>query len=351
MYSLKDSLQIQIGSLPVLDFVHELKIESTWQRFTDTCSITLPRNVRAIQAGAVRSLADLIHVGDAVAVSYGYDGQVRPEFAGYVSAVKPGAPFEVLCEDAMWLLKRRQLSQAWRDVTLRQLLQYVLDENGLSFPIQELGGLHLGKYTINRATGAQVFDALKSQFGILVFFRAGVLVAGDPYQVHGTPTVHRYGFRQNIIDSDLQYTRADETALHFRGISYLPGGKKIEVDEGGAVKQGKPAHKKGQPVLPASQVVNSFSHGAGELRTISAVGLTEQQLRAYVASEAKRLRFDGYRGSLTSFGLPAAEHGDSAHLTDPDYPEREGEYSITKVVKTFGVGGSRRVISLGPKTA
>jgi hypothetical protein len=351
MYSLKDSLQIQIGSLPALNFVHELKIESTWQRFTDTCSITLPRNVQAIQAGTVRQLPDLFSVGDPVQVSYGYDGNIRPEFAGYVSAIKPGTPFVLECEDAMWLLKRRQLSNSWRSVTLHQLLQYVLDANGLSFPILELGELTLGKYTINKATGAQIFDSLKSQFGIRCFFRNGTLVAGDPYQLHGNPTTHKLGFGQNIIDSDLTYTRAEDIALHFQGISYLKGGGKIVVDEGGAVKQGKPKHKKGDPPLPASQVVNSFSHGTGELRTISAVGLNEAQLRAFVASEAKRLRFDGYRGSVTSFGVPATEHGDIALITDPAYPERAGRYSIDKVVKTFGVGGSRRITTLGPKAA
>jgi hypothetical protein len=350
MYSLANSLQIQIGSLPVIDFVHELRIESSWQKFTDTCSITLPRNVQAIRAGAVKNLADLISVGDAVSVAYGYDGNIRPEFAGYVSAVKPGTPFTVECEDAMWLLKRRQLSMAWRSVTLRELLQFVLDKNGLSaIPIQELGALVLGKYTVSQATGAQIFDSLKRQFGIFCFFRAGTLVAGDPYKLHGSPTVHKFGFRQNIISSDLTYTRKEDIAIHFQGISYLPGGKKIVVDEGGAVKQGKAPHKKGAPVAAASQVVNSFSHGAGELRTISAVGLNEAQLRAFVASEAKRLRFDGYRGSLTGFGLPATEHGDIAQIADPDYPEREGQYAIDKVLKTFGVNGSRRINYIGPK--
>jgi hypothetical protein len=349
MYSLKDSLLIQIGSLKPITFCHEVKIESTWQRFTDTCSITLPRNVQAYRAGAVANLPDLISVGDAVQVSYGYDGQLRSEFTGYVSAVKPGTPFVVECEDAMWLLKRKQLSNAWRSVTLHQLLQYVLDANGLgSLPIVELGSLPLGKYTINRATGAQVFDSLKKQFGISCFFRNGSLVAGDPYQLRGKATVHRFGFRQNIISSDLAYTRANDVALHFQGISYLPGGKKIVVDEGGAIKEAKKPHKKGAPVVPASQVVNSFSHAPGQLRTISAVGLKEAQLRAF---EAKRLRFDGYRGHITGFGLPATEHGDIAELTDPDFPERAGQYSIDKVVKTWGVGGSRRQTFLGPKAS
>ncbi|MDF7809908.1 hypothetical protein [Hymenobacter sp. YC55] len=346
MFSLKDSLKIEIGALQPIDFVHELKIVSTWQRFTDTCTITLPRKIRVLQAGAVKDLPDLLSVGDAVNISYGYDGVIRPEFSGFISAIKPGTPFQIECEDQMWQLKRKPLSKAWRAVTLRQLLQYVLDENGLSYPIQELGELALGKYTITKATGAQVFDSLKTQFGIRCFFRGGVLVAGNPYPAAGKAVEHRYGFTQNIISSDLTYTLADDVAIRFHGISHLKGGKKIEIDEGGSTKTGKVKGETGQ-------VVNAFSKGvpAGEIRTINAVGLTETELRAYVKAEAARLRFDGYRGGFTTFGNPPAEHGDVAVLSDPDYPERAGAYSIDEVVKTFGVGGSRRQIKLGPKAA
>ena len=335
--------EITVGAL-VFDFVHEVKIESSWQKFTDTCTITLPRKIRVLAAGAVQELPDLISVGDAVRVRYGYDGALREEFTGYVSALKPGTPFSIECEDAMWQLKRKTLSKAWRAVSLRELLQFVLDENGLDFPIQELGSLNLGKYTINRATGAQVFESLKTQFGLRCFFRAGVLVAGDPYQAQGKATAYTYGFTRNIISSDLTYTLAEDVALRFHGISYLKGGKKIEIDEGGSTKT-PPAKD------PAGQAVTAFSKGvpAGELRTITAVGLTEAELRAYVQKEAARLRFDGYRGSLTAFGVPAAEHGDVAVLTDPDYPERAGSYYVDAVTKTFGVGGSRRVLKLGPK--
>lgn len=346
----KLTCKIQIGALKPIDFVHEVKIVSTWQKFTDTCTITLPRKIRVLQAGAVRELPELISVGDQVVVQYGYDGQLRTEFTGYVSALKPGTPFQIECEDAMWLLKRQALNWSWRTVTLKELLQYVLQKNDLSeVPILELGSLNLGKYTIKGATGAQVFDSLRSQFGIRCFFRGGVLVAGDPYQVQGKPAEHKYCFSGqsgNIISSDLTYSLADDVALHFHGISYLKGGKKIEVDEGGSTKTGKVKGDTGQ-------TVTAFSKGipTGELRTIVAYGLNEAELRAYVKSQAARLRYDGYRGGLLSFGLPTAEHGDVAVLTDPEYPERAGSYFIDEVEKTFGVNGSRRKIKLGPKAA
>lgn len=335
---------ITVGELH-FDFVHEVQIESDWQKFTDTATITLPRRIRVLSQGTVRELPELIGVGDGVTIRYGYDGQLRTEFSGFVSALKPGTPFSIECEDMMWALKRVRLpSKSWRSVTLRQLLEYVRDESGLTFDIEELGQLTVGKYLINQATGAQVFDDLKKRFGLRCFFRAGKLVAGQPYNAQ-TAAEHAYDFRRNIISSDLLYTRADDVALHFRAISPQPNGKPITVDETGVTKTKK---AKGDTTAIVSAL--SAGLGKGELRTLYAPpGLNKEQLLAWLQQEKERLQFDGYRGGLTSFGVPAAEHGDVAALHDSDYPERSGRYYIDSVKKTFGVGGSRREIKLGPK--
>ena len=342
MFDCANSFRLTIGSLPVIDFVHEVAVESAWAKFTDTATITLPRKVKVVANG---QLPDLISVGDAVTIQYGYDGRLRTEFAGYVSELKPGAPFVVKCEDAMWLLKRQALpSISWRSVSLLELLTYVRDQAGLSFEIKELGSLTVGKYLINQATGAQVFDDLKKRFGLCCFFRQGVLWAGKPYDA-ASAARHTYAFRGNIIDSDLAYTRAADVALHFQATSTQPNGKKVQVDASGVVKT---KQAKGD----TTALVTALSAGIskGELRTlIGPPGLTAAQLLAWVNQEAARLRFDGYRGGLTGFGVPLAEHGDIATILDPDYPERAGAYYIDSVTKTFGVNGSRRQLKLGPK--
>ena len=332
---------ISVGALS-FDFVHEVEVESAWAKFTDTATITLPRKVKVVGQG---QLPDLIRVGDAVMIRYGYDGQLRTEFTGYVSELKPGTPFQVKCEDQMWALKRQALpSKSWRSVTLRELLTYVRDQSGLDCEIRELGALTVGKYLINQATGAQVFDDLKKRFGLNCFFRAGVLVAGKPYD-EATARRHTYAFRQNVIESDLAYTAAADVALHFRATSTQPDGKKVQVDASGVVKTKKAKDGNGAAVTALSGGLSK-----GELRTlIGPPGLNAGQLLAWVQQEAARLRFDGYRGGLTSFGVPAAEHGDIAAIQDPDYPERAGAYYIDAVTKTFGVNGSRRRLKLGPK--
>lgn len=345
MFSLENGISIQIGALRPITVVHEVEVESAWAKFTDTATITLPRNLNVLHANVKTPLPDLIRVGDTVTIRYGYDGNLRTEFTGYVSELKPGTPFQVKCEDQMWALKRQALpSKSWRSLSLRELMEYVRDQAGLRYDIHLVGELQVGKYLINQATGAQVFDDLKKRFGLNCFFRAGMLWASQPYD-KATATVHRYGFRQNIIESDLAYTKAEDIALHFRATSTQPDGKKIQVDASGVVKTKKAAGD-------TTVLVTALSAGIakGELRTlIGPPGLKTAQLLAWVNQEAARLRFDGYRGGLTSFGLPVAEHGDIAAITDPDYPERAGSYYIDAVTKTFGVNGSRRKLKLGPK--
>lgn len=341
---------LTIGSLPALTFVHEVEIESAWAKLTDTATITLPRKIKVADG---RQLPDLIRVGDPVTIQYGYDGQLRTEFTGFVSELKPGTPWQVVCQDAMWALKRATFSKSWRSVSLRELLTYIRDHTTLDFDIHLLGEQQLGKYQINQATGAQVFDDLKKRFGVCVFFRQGVLCAGKPYDP-ATAARHGYGFRRNIIEADLAYSQAEDVALHFRATSVQPDGKKIQVDYDSTTDsfyaKVPVKHHKGDPKPSPGATAASSGLGKGELRTlIAAPGLGVAQLQAWVREWANQHQYTGYRGELTGFGVPLAEHGDVATLTDLDYPERAGAYYIDAVTKTFGVNGSRRKLKLGPK--
>ncbi|GGF22220.1 hypothetical protein [Hymenobacter cavernae] len=320
---LRLTCKILIGSLS-LDFVNDIQIESSWQNLTDTCIIRLPRKVQVLRTGL---LPDVVKVGDRVVVQYGYDDALRTEFTGYVVGVKTGPPAEIQCEDDMWLLKRKPLTKSWRSISLQGLLEYVRKESGHSFEIQTLGESSLGKFTLNQTTGAQALDALRKDYGIRCFFRGGVLIAGDPYKAKDKAPKHILAFRHNVISNDLQYVRAQDVRIKVRAISHVEGKK----------------HGRKRIVKEFGDVLD------GELRTLNFVGVAEKDLEARGKAELARLRFDGYRGTLTTFGVPLVEHGDVVVIQDPDYPEREGSFSVDKVIKSFGTGGSRRNITLGPK--
>ncbi|OON67810.1 hypothetical protein [Hymenobacter sp. CRA2] len=306
-----------------VDFVHAIDIESSWQTLTDTCTIKLPRNVHNLNRQG--QLPGAIKVGARVRVEYGY-GAVRPEFTGYVVGVKEGPPCEIQCEDDMWLLKRKPLTKSWRQVTLQQLLEYVRSQSGQHFAIQTLGSTNLGRFAANQETGAQLLDRLRKDFGLFCFFRAGVLVAGDPYQALKTAPRHTLAFRRNVISNDLQYTAAENIRLKVRCISHL-------------ASRGKGRQR----------IVKEFGDQDGELRTFNFADVPADELIKRGKAELAHLRFTGYRGTITTFGEPLVEHGHVVQVQDPDYTDRDGYYSVNKVVKSFGVSGSRRVITLGPK--
>lgn len=355
--------EIFIGPLPAIEFVHELTIESGWQKFTDTAKIQLPRKIKVIRDGALTKLQDVILVGDPVTIRYGYDGQLRTEFTGVVSALKPGTPFTVECEDQMWYLKRRQMSMSWRNVTLRELLTYIQGQYADDFPPRGfdfviIGETPIGKYQINQATAAQVFDDLKKRMRLNFFFRDGVLVANHPYQ-KGAPR-HRYDFsgqRGNVIESDLAFVKASDLAIEFKGTSSQPDGKKVTFTydpraDVVRIEQPQARRHKGDPLpTPTVSLGSGRATAKGELRTLLVPpGLNGKALEAKVREAAGLISFDGYRGDgLLTFGRPLANHGDIAELHDPEYPKRAGSYYIDAVTKTFGMGGSRRKIKLGPK--
>jgi hypothetical protein len=305
---------IRIGSLR-FDYVNDISIESSWKNFTDTCTITLPRNLKLRD----KQLPQIIKVGDSVTVSFGYNDKLREEFTGFVSALKPGTPFQVICEDAMWQFKRKALTKQWSNVSLQEVVNYIMQQNGVSYPVRAVKS-NLGKFTILKATGSQVFDELRKAYGLYSFFRNGELIIGLPYDPDRA-TKHKYEFKRNIIDADLQYAAADDLPIKVKAISNQPDGKKRTFE----------------------------TPGEGAIRTMNFYNLSQSELEAAADRELKRLKFDGYRGSLSAFGVPAVEHGDIAQITDPDYPERSGSYYIDAVTKSFGVGGNRRKVTLGPK--
>ena len=63
------------------------------------------------------------------------------------------------------------------------------------------------------------------------------------------------------------------------------------------------------------------------------------------------MKYSGYRGKLTAFGIPAVAHGNVAVIKDYRMPDREGKYFIDSVETTFSNGGMRQVFELGPVAA
>ena len=321
------------------DYVNSVDIVTAWKNLTDTCTIMQPRNIKLSQA----QLRDLITPGMKVTVELGYeDQQLRPvlhtEFTGYVVRIAPKLPLEIYCEDEMYQLKKGSFTRSFGAGTiLDDVIKYIAP----GYQYSTFGTVTLGAFSVSKATPVEVLTEIKKVTGLNAFFRNGILTVGKPYD--STTLTHRnyifnfikdgtrirYG---NVIENDLEYKNAADVKVKVEAISMQRKGGKVVVELGDK---------------------------DGETHTLSCpCDLSSDLLKKFASNEMQRLKVDGYRGTMTTFGYPRAEHGDVAQLSGTSAPliigedsisDHNGAYFIDEVHKTFSTKGYRRVLTLGPK--
>ena len=62
-----------------------------------------------------------------------------------------------------------------------------------------------------------------------------------------------------------------------------------------------------------------------------------------------KLKYTGYKGSFVTFGEPYVTHGDIVKLTSKKMPERNGNYLVKSVKRSWGMEGSRQEIEIEAK--
>lgn len=319
--------EITVGSAK-WSFITDVKTESGFESLTDTCTITMPQKVRYKGRPLVQGGDALFKPGDKVSVSLGYttkegdSGTLKQVFNGYLRKVEPNVPLVLHCEDAMYLLKKKVVeSYSGREVTLGALVAQLV---GASVPIKVIDPkLNIGRYRITKKTVAEVFDDLKKEYGLYSFMRQGILYVGFPYSnTIAESKIIKLDFQNNVLSSQLEYKRADEQNLRVEAISINDDGTRTKATAG---------------------------NDGGEVRTLHFRNIGKTALQKMADDNVLKLRYEGYKGTLTTFGEPFALHTDKVELTDARYPERNGKYGIKKVVRTFGMGGYRQDIELGQK--
>jgi hypothetical protein len=306
---------IKIGTYTFRGVV-SVNIESSWDIFTDTCKITLPRRVSWKGKALATGSDPLIKKGDQVSVSLGYDDKNTPIFEGYVTSVSSKIPVEITCEDKMWKLKQSTFTNSYKTVTLKKLLQDML-LGGIQF---EAPTVELGPFRVSKASPAQVLDELRNTYFLKSFFRAGKLYVGLAYWASLQKT-HKIRFDLHVPEdgNNLEFVRKEDIKI-----------KLVII------------------VISKDNSKNEYQYGdkEGEERTFHYFNITKAQADEYAKKEEERLRYDGYRGSLTIFGQPTFFHGDVADITDPVYPERDGKYLVKAVSTSFGTDGFRQTLEL-----
>ncbi len=301
----------------------EINIKKSWKNFTDTASIKLPKAIYYDDGSGVykkvKHIGDYIKIGDKVEIKLGYNRQLFTEFLGYIArSPRINIPYELICEDEMWQLKRKEVNVSIENATVKQIIQAVAPGYELDC-IDEI----YGNFSMKQTTAVKVFNELQEKAGIYTFFRNGRLVCGKIYideKVSKKKPVFEYGV--NIIDNGLQYIYPDEAKVKLYFKCKQKDGTFLQVDvgeDGGDIEHWK---------------LNE--------------NLTLEDLKKKANDRLRNLKTrGGFRGTITSFGWPIVEHGQVVQVIDKKYEERNTKNFIDEVEINFTAnGGLRRTIEL-----
>ena len=306
--------KISIGTFS-FTYVHDVTIESTWQTFTDTATIKLPKSLQYNGRDLIAGDDPIFKRGDAVKIELGYFPNLNTEFEGFISNLRPSLPIEIMCEDATFLLKQTNFNKSYRTVNLKTLIADIVKESSADLQI-EADDIELGKFRVTDANAVEVLEELKNTYGIYSYIQNGTLFSGLPYRVELQDDV-KYDLEKNVIESkELTYSRNDDQRLKVKAIS-ITDNSRIEIEVGDK---------------------------DGEARTLYFYGLSAKELEDTANREIERIKSAGLQGSFNTFGEPFAQHNDVSVISSVKTPEKAGNYLIKRVVTSFGVKGFRRQI-------
>lgn len=309
---------IKIGSYKI-NAVVDVVIESSWDTLTDTAKIDFPRRTEWDGKSLFSGANPIFKRNDPIEINIGYDGDNKRVFSGYLSAVKATVPVSVDCQDSAYLLKQSTITKSWKNATLKEVLDYIL-------PTQipyEAPAVTLGPIRVSNSTPAKVLEYLKEHYFLKSWLRNGTLYCGLAY-VPALQAKHSISFELNVVEHSLEYIRKDDVKIMLKGISMYPDNTKEEYSTGDST---------------------------GEQRTVHFYDVSKSDLKTLTDAEIERLRYEGYRGSFTTFLKPQIQHGDIVKLTSTQYPERDGSYFVKSVTTTFGNDGGRQIVELDSKAS
>lgn len=311
--------KIEIGDF-VFRSVNEVEITKSVTELVDTAIIKMPTKFRVKSNNEQKFIEECIKPGDKVKITLAYEGKYEGvEFSGFVKKVNPKIPMEIHCEDAMWLLRRKNIAKSWKKTTLKEVLQEVVSGTGIKLS-NKIPSVPMDNWIIKNKNGTQALQELKEN-GFTVFLDDDGSLYCGLQQATNVGQVVQYDLNYNLVENNLEFKTADE--------------KKIKVIYSWTDK--KTNQKK------------TYIAGdeGGEEKNLNAPTADPRILQDLADKVLKEAKYDGFEGDVTSFLLPFASRGMTAKIIDKEHANREGSYFIKTVVTTYGMSGARRKVTIG----
>lgn len=311
--------------------INAVEINRSIDDLSDTATLKMPTSFllgNKEEGFERKEIVGNIKAGDKVIFTLGYEDIYEGvEFVGYVKNIKPSIPLEIECEDAIYLIRKKNCNKNFQKTTLKEVLDYIVEGTGVQLS-GDVPDVNFDKFLLKNINGAQALEKIKDEYGLTVYIdNEQKLFAGlRQQQGTGTPVIYCLksdNKQENTIADDLKFRTEDSVSLKVKAIAHQKDNTTIEVEVGDT---------------------------AGELRTLHFYNISDkEQLKQIATDKLKELKYDGYEGSISAFLVPFADRGMATKVKDTKYPSREGNYLIEKVKVTSGVNGARRTVYLGNK--
>lgn len=309
------------GRIWQFNFVTNSTIVEDTATLTDTCVIELPKKIAWQGVPVGGGTNPPIKRGDKIEVKFGYDDELKTRFIGYIRNVNNKTPIKIECEDGMFLLKLSAIKkQGFKDVTLAGLIDNLLVGTGIKYKLIDKD-VRLGYYRITQATVAEELNELRKEFGLMSYFRnyngQPFLYVGFTYPFDSINT-QKFIYGKRIIEEQFEYKRKEDIKVKVKAISVGKNHQKTELEVGDK---------------------------DGELIDLKIIGLDKLALKKFADKTLANAKYEGLRGSFTTFGEPLMNKTDKAYLETAD--GNKGTYLSKKITIGFGKGGYRQDLELG----
>ena len=312
-------LQITINRNLQFTVCQSIHIESNVDVLTDNAIIELPRNYRnAInEVGnsvniSGKSILNFMKKGDPINIGFGYDGDVKTEFEGYISKIGSETPLVIECEDEMYQLKRLpKITKFIKSNKVFDILRSVIPPK---YAIWMDAEYTIGSWLIDKQTPYEVLEELREKVGIRAYFKNPyILVVGMTIDFEPEKS-HYYNFSRNVrIGSDLKFIEKDE--LYYLEVKSL---------------------QKNGSVISLSKGVKGGTEKVIDLPS----GLKKEELQKWLDAKYHIATKEGFEGTLDGWCYPRTKAGDAVEIERPIYEDKhqDGKYFIEGV--TIDVNGS-----------
>jgi hypothetical protein len=307
----------------IFDKVNKVTVTRSFDKQTQTASITLPRNVIYNSKNIYEGANALMRRGDKVTIIGAYYPNETVIFTGYIAKINNNVPIELLCEDEMFLLKQTIAPNlSYKSVDLNTFIGKMLTNINVPYKVDLTA--QLGQIRLQEVSIGKVLQVLRDQYGLFSFFKNGVLRVGLPfYKDEAMKAV--FLFEKMVKEGmSLTYLKKDDVKVQIKGILIINNQREEFI----------------------------YGDPSGDIRTVFQLGGTKADLDAKCNSFLEQANYTGYYGSFKTFLEPLVVPGDYAVVDSWKYPERKGKYLIKSVTTEVSVtDGGKQTIELERRIA